>query len=543
MDDYLKEILNDRKFRVNLVKESHQWFFSIYFSHYIDCPSAPFHKKFFEITEDQDTKMAVIVSFRQSSKSSIMTTSFPLWSIIGKLQKRFVVLIGKTQRQARLMLDNIKKELESNQVLYKDLGPFKEQQNDLGGYTLYLPWYDAKIIAVSMEQTIRGIRHGKYRPDLILLDDVEDLESVKTLEGRDKIHDWIASEVLPVGQQDTKVIIIGNLLHEDSVLMRLKKKIQNNELKATYLEIPLIDEKNNIAWPGMYPNMQAIEDKKHQVVDEDAWYREYLLKIISNKSRIILPEWIKYYDELPDFDYNKLRYVAVSIDPAISEKAEADKTGIIQLYVYKKDDRVLIYVSPEIFNERMSFPDTIEVLGSISNSLKNRRLDNIVFTEEVAFQTAIRQQLEKLGFKAEGYSPGPLNKSARLKIVAPYVREGTVMFPRKGAEVLIGQLTNFGIEKYDDLADAFTMALHMIFTTDFEGRGIVRKIKSIHRSYNRIKIIYEDEETFKQKEPTIEDTMFSNKTYPYSMLRHNGNGNNGWSASEARDLKDLGMAP
>ncbi len=543
MDSYLTEILNDRKFRVNLAKESHQWFFSIYFSHYIDCPSAPFHKKFFKITEDEDIKMAVIVSFRQSSKSSIMTTSFPLWAIMGKLQKRFVVLVGKTQRQAKLMLDNIKKELESNQVLYKDLGPFKEQQNDLGSYMLYLPWYDAKIIAVSMEQTIRGIRHGKYRPDLLLLDDVEDLESVKTLEGRDKIHDWIASEVLPVGQQNTKVIIIGNLLHEDSVLMRLKKKIQKNELQATYLEIPLLDEKNNIAWPGMYPDMQAIETKKHQVVDEDAWYREYLLKIISNRSRIILPEWIRYYDELPDFSYNKLRYVAVSIDPAISDKDEADKTAIIQLYVYKKEDQTHIYISPEMFNERMSFPDTIEVLGKVSDSLKYRSLDNIIFTEDVTFQTAIRQQLDKLGFKAEGYSPGPLSKTTRLRIVAPYVREGIVMFPRKGAEVLIGQLTNFGIERYDDLADAFTMALNMIFTTSFEGRGIIRKIKSVQRSYNRVRIIYENEETAERKEPTIEDTMFNRKTYPYSMLKHNKNGDNGWSASEARDLNNLGISP
>jgi predicted phage terminase large subunit-like protein len=46
------------------------------------------------------------------------------------------------------------------------------------------------------------------------------------------------------------------------------------------------------------------------------------------------------------------------------------------------------------------------------------------------------------------------DKRARLKIAAQYIKNGTVLFPRHGAEELIIQLLNFGNEEHDDLVDA-----------------------------------------------------------------------------------------
>jgi hypothetical protein len=46
------------------------------------------------------------------------------------------------------------------------------------------------------------------------------------------------------------------------------------------------------------------------------------------------------------------------------------------------------------------------------------------------------------------------------------IRSGKVLFPKKGAEDLIQQLVYFGVEKHDDLVDAFTMVLHMAIKKD-----------------------------------------------------------------------------
>jgi predicted metal-dependent peptidase len=76
--------------------------------------TADFHKEIFHITEDDSIEQAVIVSFRGSAKSTICATSMPIWAILGKLQKKYIVLISRTKEQSRLILSNIKDELENN---------------------------------------------------------------------------------------------------------------------------------------------------------------------------------------------------------------------------------------------------------------------------------------------------------------------------------------------------------------------------------------------------------------------------------------------
>jgi predicted phage terminase large subunit-like protein len=46
------------------------------------------------------------------------------------------------------------------------------------------------------------------------------------------------------------------------------------------------------------------------------------------------------------------------------------------------------------------------------------------------------------------------DKRSRLQVVAPYIKNGTVLFPRAGCEQLLGQLFNLGVESHDDLCDA-----------------------------------------------------------------------------------------
>ncbi len=43
------------------------------------------------------------------------------------------------------------------------------------------------------------------------------------------------------------------------------------------------------------------------------------------------------------------------------------------------------------------------------------------------------------------------DKRSRLQVVAPYIKNGTVLFPRAGCEVLLGQMFNLGVESRDDL--------------------------------------------------------------------------------------------
>ena len=102
--------------------------------------------------------------------------------------------------------------------------------------------------------------------DLVICDDVEDLNSVKTKEGRDKTFQWLIGEVMPIGDHNTKIIVVGNLLHEDCLLMRLRTGIDQEKLRGKFLEFPLVTSERVISWPGKFPDMNAIETLKQRLV-------------------------------------------------------------------------------------------------------------------------------------------------------------------------------------------------------------------------------------------------------------------------------------
>ena len=65
-----------------------------------------------------------------------------------------------------------------------------------------------------------------------------------------------------------------------------------------------------------------------------------------------------------------------------------------------------------------------------------------------------------------------------ISITTPYIKSGKVLFPRYGAIELISQITNFGIEKHEDLADGFSTLIIKTIESDrpyykFEERGLV----------------------------------------------------------------------
>src|ERR1035437_6120090 len=181
-------MVKDRSVRRSIAQQSHLMFFYIHFSHYVTYAIAEFQKDIFRITEDSTNKLAVIVAFRGSGKSTLISFSYALWAILGIQQKKFVLIISQTRAQAKQHMMNLKSELESNALLRSDLGPFQEEEGEWGASSLVFTTLGARITAVSSETSVRGLRHNQYRPDLIICDDLEDLASTKTHELRQKTY-------------------------------------------------------------------------------------------------------------------------------------------------------------------------------------------------------------------------------------------------------------------------------------------------------------------------------------------------------------------
>lgn len=465
----LSEILRKRSVRRAMTRQNHCLFFSIYFGHYLGYPFADFHREMFSITEDTALRLAVLIAFRGSGKSTLMSLSYPIWAITGCQQKKFILIVSQTQSQAKLHLSNIKRELQANALLMSDIGPFQETSDEWGVNTIVLSNFDARISIASTEQSVRGLRHGQYRPDLVICDDVEDLNSVKTKEGRDKTTNWFTGEILPIGDTNTKFVVVGNLLHEDCLLMRLKSLIDNNQLSGKFLSYPILNDTGIPSWPGKFPDIDSIEKLKEMIGSDSAWYREYLIKIISDADRLVHPEWIQYYTTI-DRDIKDFRYVGVGIDLAITQKESSDFTSMIISKIFGRKEDLKIYIYPNPINEKLTFPQTVQKIEELSATLG---VESKIFVEDVGYQQAILQQLNDRNIHCEGVKVNGQDKRSRLALVTHLIEQGKILFPRHGAEELIGQLVGFGIEKHDDLADAFSLLILKILELDNKPKSSV----------------------------------------------------------------------
>jgi phage terminase large subunit-like protein len=457
LQNLLQLMLKDRKVRRRLTRESHELFFHCYFSYYVKYRTAPFQKEMFRMTEDEGMQTIVITAFRGSAKSTIMNMSYILWSILGTPGKKFIEVVGQTQAQARQHLKNIKEELEHNPLLSGDLGPFKDVDGDgpWNANALLLENHNAKIMAVSIDQSVRGLRHKEHRPDLIVCDDIEDLQSVKTREGRDKTYAWVKSELIPAGDTGTRIVFIGNLLHEDCLLKRLQREIASGAMQGIYREYPILNSEGKCLWPGKYPMPTAIEAERRRVGSDAAFQREYMLRIIPDLERLIQASWITYYGSLPTGDNDfQFRKVATGIDPAISKEDSADNTAMVSGRMYGYGENMHVYILPNPVNEHLTFLETIQRAKSLSLVLGGGE-KTALHVEDVAFQRCIIEELEAAGFNVIGVPTKGQDKRARLALASHMIQSGREHFPMTGCERLIEQLVGFGSERYDDLADAF----------------------------------------------------------------------------------------
>jgi predicted phage terminase large subunit-like protein len=143
---------------------------------------------------------------------------------------------------------------------------------------------------------------------------------------------------------------------------------------------------------------------------------------------------------------------------AISKQDTADYTAMVPGWLTGDGRDITIYILPHIINRRLSFPETVELCKVLNATyLKEGKRHPTFVIEDVAYQKALPQQLKNEGvMDVTTTRPGNQDKRTRLVLTANLIKSGKVLFPKQGCEELISQIVHFGVEKHDDLADAFS---------------------------------------------------------------------------------------
>lgn len=157
----------------------------------------------------------------------------------------------------------------------------------------------------------------------------------------------------------------------------------------------------------------------------------------------------------------KYRYTLISVDLASSLDEDAAYTAIIVGDVYGQGNDKKLIIRPFPINKHMEFDEIIATIVNLYNDLKKvKRIVKHIYVEDVQCQKYVIQSLKnKHRLPVMGIRPVG-SKEDRLSNTGLLIQDGRVLFPEKGAELLVNQLVYFGVEKFKDLADAFSMLVN-----------------------------------------------------------------------------------
>lgn len=272
---YIENIRENARIRRRLGHEDPLWFSLLYLKHHFTSPLAPFHLEMFHLVRQEPVNFVAVMAFRESGKSTVLNLAQALWSILGRPGKKLVVIVSKTQDQAKNHFANIKAELQHNEWLKEDFGPFTERPEEWQKLSLELEYHGAKIISVTPAEGLRGMKYQQYRPDLIICDDLQD-GSADLKESTRVLLDRFDQEILPLGMSGTRVVVLGNYIGEHSFMVRLEQDIRADIRSGVFRTYPLQDERGKVLWPEKF-TAERIRQLKERL-PYGAWSREYQLE-------------------------------------------------------------------------------------------------------------------------------------------------------------------------------------------------------------------------------------------------------------------------
>lgn len=198
------------------------------------------------------------------------------------------------------------------------------------------------IDAMGLDTGARGGKLDENRPDLIIIDDVDELHDSFAVTAK-KIN-TLSQTILPAGSTDCAVIFIQNLIHPDSIASRLA------DGRADFLmdrivsgPFPAVDNLTYEARKGI--SAEGLPEQKFYITGgTPTWLGQDLAICQQQMNRWGVSAFLKEaqhevdksgglwdHIEWAHIDYHKLpdfTRTAVWVDPAISEKDESDSMGI-----------------------------------------------------------------------------------------------------------------------------------------------------------------------------------------------------------------------
>lgn len=338
------ETEDDKEKRRKRARKDFSYFVEYYMSHYAKSKPAWFHLKAAQIIIRNKLLRLIAAWFRGSAKSVMFNIFIPMWlKIQDEREYNTFVLVGKSNDAADILISDLQAEFENNQKYIYDFG----EQKSTGD------WQEGKFttadgisfFALGRGQSPRGLRKKAFRPDLIVIDDIDDDELVENEARVKKVIDWINKAlILAMDKGRGRVIFANNFIHEKAAVKQMadkyteaKKSTRKKDTKYHYevMVVNIRDKNGHSNWPD------NITDDEIDELEFEMGYAYSETELYNNpisEGKIFKKEWIQF-KTLPVL--NKYQHIVAYFDPGYKNTATSDSMALILVGLYKGEYHVI----------------------------------------------------------------------------------------------------------------------------------------------------------------------------------------------------------
>jgi len=390
----------------------------------------------------------------------------------------YTVLVGDTQTGARGKLDILKRELESNRSLIAAY-PNAAGTGPVWNQDIIRLKNGTEIEAVSTGAAIRG-RLKSTRPRLIVPDDIQGKDDIISPILRQRAWDWFMQDLLPMGEPETNVLVIGTAIHRDSVVCKLRSTPGWRSHLYSAIENPPSDPVLWDAWERILhgggedaaDRARAFYNERRAAMDVGAillWPERFplhdlMMKMVegppafaseyqNNPTNPELNEWPEeYFDDKsrPEFWFDEwpsnLVIRAMALDPS---KGRRDKLGDYSAFVlFGATADGMEYVEADLFRGSQD-ATTDGIIRRCVNHVREFKPE-VLGVEAVGFQSLygriLQQAIDDAGLEVHIHpNQDNTDKGVRIRRLTTPLAKRRIRFRRtKGTMLLVDQLRDFG---------------------------------------------------------------------------------------------------
>lgn len=423
------------------------------------------------------SKRLVLASPRGFAKSTIVSVIYPIWLALWGGAKD-ICIISASETLAVDWLRKIKRELSDNQLVREYFG---EQVSDKWSENHIILRNGVNIRARGAGGQIRG-----FRPDVIICDDLETDESVRSEDQRKILKEWLFKACLNTLIPDGQFIIVGTIIHPLSVLADLLS-IDNGWMKKKFMAYKDgVQEAGHELWPELWHH-ERLQTRKREI-GSFAFSSEFMNSPISDETAPIKEGQIRTWTKLP-LQYNAV----IAVDPAYSEDDTADyKTACLILcdsfgnrYLahYIRTHSKIGEFQDAVINMWLGHRGEVTAVGIPNSGVEKGFFES--FLRKCGERKLYPPVMElKNAFVQSGTGISIRNKTARIiAALQPLFEQGKYYIGQDMLEAR-DELMSIGVSKHDDLVDCMCYAENLIqpyygeTTTDSEGNNVYLEVAS-----------------------------------------------------------------